>query len=721
MAKKEKKQNFIIRALRAVGHWMFLPVPEKEPTEKEKKREAFLSRFAIPVDFLCCFVLYFIIEAMSRHSAIKAAVYLNDRTKVFLYNTILIFMTTLPGFLMRRRRFWWTFVGILWLVLGAINGVLLANRVTPFTGPDLLNIDDAIRVSNKYFPAWFTTVLVILAVFGTFCLVRYFFRAPKHRGKLHFWRNLALFGAACLGFWGLTEWMLYARQLSSYFSNIANAYLDYGYPYSLSVTLFDTGIDEPNHYSADLVESVIKEEGNLPETAADAEKPNILIVQLESFFDPTRVNYLSFNEDPLPNWHALCEKYSSGLYTVPTVGAGTVNTEFETLTGMSLRFFGPGEYPYKGILREETCESAAYDLEELGYSTHAIHDNEANFYRRRRVYANLGFDSFTSGEYMDTQNDVNYNGWMRDENLIKYITQAFDSTENQDFVFTVSVQPHGSYPTEHVLADPEITVSGTSSDSQNAAWEYYANQIHEEDQFVADLISTLEDRGDPVIVLFYGDHLPTMGLADTDMNEGSIYETNYLMWDNLGLKRQTKTITSYQAVAELMDRIDFHTGTMFRFQQTMQNAEDYLYDMQVLQYDILYGKRYVYGGTNPFSKSAMSMGIEPVEVDSIQKVSPDGIYYIFGKNFTQSCRFEVNGELAETTYIDGNTLLAQGIQLEKGDWVNVAVQSNSSSAGIFSTSNTLVYGVGKLTDPRTQETLAEETESAAASEENAAA
>lgn len=118
---------------------------------------------------------------------------------------------------------------------------------------------------------------------------------------------------------------------------------------------------------------------------------------------------------------------------------------------------------------------------------------------------------------MDTQNDVNENGWMRDENLIKYITQALDSDDNQDFVMTVTVQPHGSYPTEHVIDNPTITVSGTSTDGANAAWEYYVNQLHEEDQFVSDLIDTLNKRGEPTVVLFYGDHLPTMGLQDSDL------------------------------------------------------------------------------------------------------------------------------------------------------------------------------------------------------------
>ena len=138
--------------------------------------------------------------------------------------------------------------------------------------------------------------------------------------------------------------------------------------------------------------------------------PNIIVVQLESFFDVERVNYLECSEDPIPNFRRLCQEYSSGLYTVPTVGAGTANTEFETLTGMSVRFFGPGEYPFKGILKDTVCESVAFDLKSLGYSAYAIHNNEANFYSRRKVYQNLGFDVFTSEEYMNTQEDVNNNG-----------------------------------------------------------------------------------------------------------------------------------------------------------------------------------------------------------------------------------------------------------------------------------------------------------------------
>ncbi len=672
---------------------------EEQRPVKHPKLVAWCNRFAPLLQFLGCVVLYFYIEAASRHSVADAWTYVDERTKVFFYNAFLIYVTTLFVFFFRRRTFWRTFIFTLWFLLGTMNGVILANRVTPLTGPDMAMFAELQGVINKYFNGieviLVSVGLIILAVL----LILLFIKAPKYRKKRRFKLIIPGFILGWAALVGLTEWGLQAKQLSSFFSNIAYAYLDYGFPYSLSVTLLDTGISEPNNYSKELVESVISEEGPVRETTVNGEtSPNVVVVQLETFFDPTQIKWLSFSEDPLPNWHRLSKEYSHGLYTVPTVGAGTVNTEFETLTGMSLRFFGPGEYPYKGILRENTTESAATVLTGLGYTAHAIHNNTATFYGRRTVYSYLGFNSFTSEEYMNTQNDTNYNDWMRDENLIQPINDALNSTENRDFIYAVSVQPHGSYPTEPVLDDPAIKVTGAASDGENYAWEYYVNQLHEVDQFVADLIEDLDKRGEPTVVFFYGDHLPTMNLKDSDLTTDNVFDTNYLMWDNIGLDQKNGQIFAYQAMARVFNRIGIHDGVMFRFQQTMRNKENYFYDMQVLQYDMLYGKRYVFGETNPYSRTVLAMGVKPITVDSIQKVSADGIYYVYGENFTQSCKLQVNNEVVDTTYLDSGKLLIKGVQLKSGDWIKVIVQANSSSHMTLSSSNTLVYGVGKLID-----------------------
>ena len=87
--------------------------------------------------------VYFLIEAISRHSVLEAWDYMMDSPLVFAYNTGLIFTTSLIVFLFRRRNFFRFVIWIIWFILGCINGVLLSTRVTPFTGPDLSLITDA--------------------------------------------------------------------------------------------------------------------------------------------------------------------------------------------------------------------------------------------------------------------------------------------------------------------------------------------------------------------------------------------------------------------------------------------------------------------------------------------------------------------------------------------------------------------------------------------------
>lgn len=662
---------------------------ESVPNPKYEKVCFICNRFAVLLHMIACLGGYFIIEWICRRSLLDTWNYLFDRSWVFLYNSFLIFVTTLPVFLVRRRVFLRVFIGSAWLLLGTINGVLLTKRVTPFTGPDLKLFAEGLGVVSKYFEVWQETLIIAAVVILLFALGVLFMKGPKYRGKLSYLKNIPMVLLTCLLFAGATKVELDQRLLSTYFGNIASAYQDYGFPYCLSVTLFDTGVSQPTGYNEALIEQIIKSEGKKEESETE-DLPNVIFIQLETFFDPTQVRFLEFSEDPIPYFRSLMKEYSSGFYTVPSVGAGTANTEFETLTGMSMRFFGAGEYPYKGVLLEEPAESAAFVFDSLGYQSHAIHNNEANFYSRRTVFANIGFDSFTSEEYMDTQDDVNESGWMRDRNLIKYITEAMDSTRQQDFVFTVSVQGHGSYPTEPVLENPVIKVTGAATDEENCAWEYYANQLYEMDQFIKELISVLEERGEDTVLFLYGDHLPTMGLEEQDLKKGDLFKTKYVMWDNIGLERQKKNLCAYQAMAEVMSRIGIHEGVMFRFHQTLQNSPLYQIDMQTLMYDMLYGEKYVYGGENPYEKKKMTMGIKKIYFTNVNQISDDS-YYIKGGNFTQSSKVEINGEVMQTTYVDPNTLLIQEIELQDGDWLNVAQQSNSSTAKIFTRSNKRIY------------------------------
>ena len=652
--------------------------------------------FSVPLQFLGCCVLYLIIEALSRHSLGLAWTYMVESPWIFLYNAFLIFTTSLVVYLFKRRILARMIVGWFWFILGCVNGFLLTSRVTPFTGPDLKLITDALRVLNKYL----SPVMVVVVLVAVACLllsfVWMFRKGWKFQGKLRYWVNIPLILVGVLAFAGTTKLALDKRLLSNYFGNIAYAYQDYGYPYCLAVTLFDTGINEPNGYSEELMDEIVESEGKIKKTKEKNLDVNILFLQLETFIDPTEINFLKFSEGPIPNFRKLMDEYSSGYYKVPAVGAGTANTEFESITGMSLRYFGAGEYPYKSILKEETCESAAYVLKNLGYGTHAIHNNEANFYGRRSVFSRLGFDTFTSEEYMPDISDTTPMGWVKDHILTDEIFKAMESTEGPDYVYTISVQGHGDYPTEPVLSNPTIKVTGAENQERNYAWEYYVNQLYEMDQFIKELTDRLEEFDERVVLVMYGDHLPTMDLKVEDMKNRYLFQTKYVMWSNFKMKEKDKNLAAYQMMAEVFNRLGIHEGTVFNYHQTRKGTRNYQLDLQSLQYDILYGDRYVYNRENPFEATKLQLGVYPSVFTSIEPAGENS-YFVNGENFTASSRLEVNKELMETRFISPTQLLVQNLELEDGDVLDVATQSNSSTKKVLSRTETQVYDAPEAT------------------------
>ena len=644
------------------------------------------NRISLLLHALCSALGYFLIEMISRRSFSAAWTYMTTKPLVFAYNAALIFTTSLIVYLFRRRCFWRVLISILWLLLGIINGVILSNRVTPFTGPDLHLLTDGMAVLNKYLPAWGVVLALILLGFFALLLLILLIKAPKYKRKVKFRYDLLLVVVGAALFAGATQLALEKRILSNYFGNIAFAYEDYGYPYCLAVTIFDTGISCPRDYSEQEITRIEKTEDNLPATNEDS-KPNIIFVQLESFFDPTLVEYLNISEDPIPNFRKLMKEYTSGYYKVPSVGAGTANTEFESITGMSLHYFGPGEYPYKSILKETTCESAPYVLKNFGYSTHAVHNNEANFYGRRSIFPNLGFDTFTSAEYMSEEEDKNPLGWTKDEILTDEIIKCLDSTEESDYIYTISTQGHGAYPEEQLIDDPEITVSGAETEAQNNQWEYYCNEIHEMDNFVKELTDALADYPEDVILVMYGDHLPTMGLTVEDLKNKYLFQTQYVMWDNFGLEKKDENLAAYQMAAEVMDRAGIHEGTIFRYHQARRNTRNYQVDLETLQYDVLYGKKYSYDGESPFQRTKMRMGLYDVTLDSMEEISTvDHTYRLKGTNFTPSSQVKLNGEWYDTVYVNPTTLMISGTEINDFDRVSVVQRSNSSTRKALSKS-----------------------------------
>ncbi|MBR5584464.1 MAG: LTA synthase family protein, partial [Lachnospiraceae bacterium] len=324
-----------------------------------KKIADFCNKFSVILHFVLAFGMNFIIEAISRHSLANAWEYLMVSPSTFLFNTYMIFVTYFIVYIFKRRVFTRIIITVLWLVLGIVNGYMLSVRVTPFNAQDLLVVGDAITMIDQYLNG-IQVILIGLAILVVIAwLVIMWKRGAIYEGKIYRIPAILLAAAAILSINPMTEAMIQNRIVSNYFGNIAFAYEDYGLPYCFAASLFNTGIDQPEVYGEAVINKV-DEEGLLTEIRYDAEvKPNIILMQLESFFDTNEVEFFTTSEDPIPTFRYLMENYTSGYCKVPSVGAGTANTEFEVLTGMNLRYFGPGEYPYKTLLKYQETESVA--------------------------------------------------------------------------------------------------------------------------------------------------------------------------------------------------------------------------------------------------------------------------------------------------------------------------------------------------------------------------
>ena len=653
-----------------------------------------MNKWSVVLQMLLVIVINFAIELISRHSFTKAWDYMVKSPWVFLYNCFIIALPFSIAYLVRRRVFVRSIISVLWVILGIANGYMLAKRVTPFNAQDLKVAQEGLSILANY-SSKVELITLILAVVGvTVSLIWMWRRCGRYAGKMH--RCFTLVGIIVLGgtFAKLTDVAIENRVITTYFGNIAFAYEDYGMPYCFAASIFGTGIAQPYEYSEKEMKRIVRS-GDLREVSYDeAMRPNIIFVQLESFFDVREVRFLETSEDPLPNIRRMSKEYSSGYFRAPSIGAGTANTEFEVLTGMNLRFFGPGEYPYKTVLKDNPSESLATALSDAGYGVHALHNNGGNFYSRAQVFNNMGFDSYTSKEFMNIA-ELTENGWAKDDVLIEHIIRAMDSTENQDFVFGISVQGHGSYPEEPLLIDPLITVRDMEDAAKKYAWEYYVNQVYEMDQFAADLVEAVEERGEPTVIVFYGDHLPTMDLRTNDLKSLQLYNTNYVIWDNIGLEKKDRTVPAYQMGAEVLGRLGIHSGTFFNYHRERRETKNYLSDLESLQYDILYGKQYVYGEDFPFRYGHMHMGIYDTYLESISMLH-DETYLLQGGNFTEASKIYVNGDRRKTVFVDRVSIKLEKTTLEDNDLVHVSQVGSSNT--IFRSSKEYVYYRGNLTE-----------------------
>lgn len=675
-------------------------------------------------------ILDVILEILGRHSVLDTFRYIGAHPFIYLYNCSIIFFTLTLALLIRKRLFGYCFITIIWLAFGITNSVVLGFRITPFSAIDILMTRSTLTIIDKYLTVGQIATLGVGLFAALAVMILLFIKSPTVTGNIYRIRTTIFIVATFICVMLFTRLAINTKAISDNFANLATAYDRYGFAYCFSNSVVDVGIKKPDDYSEEKMAEIgeILDNAETSNAPFASHSPNVIIIQLESFMDPSHVVGLKMNQDPVPNFTKLKAECTSGFLSMPAIGAGTANSEFELLTGFNVDYFGAGEYPYKTVLGYTSCESLATEFKNMGYSTHAIHNHDGTFYDRYNVYSYLGFDTFTPKEYIyGITHTPKY--WEKDDVLPGEIFKAMNSTDERDFVFTVSVQGHGKYPTtiDRENYDYPIDVkTGTGDEILDTQWTYYCNMLHEMDEQIGRLIDRLKEFDEPVVVVMYGDHLPGFEFTNDSVDNGDLYQTEYFIWSNMdNFPVEDEDLQAYQLGTKLFDMIGFPKATLQKF-HSLYKIGDEGYDdiLKNIEYDMLYGDRYLFPDGWPYGTNVMTYGIQKIEITGIEPgtytyvpgsdggddgeadaADPETLtgFYIHGRNFNEFSYVWINnGYKSNTIYIDRNTLFYPGDDINPGMKVYVA-QGGSDSVDIGRTDGYLYEGDGEDTTDGTEE------------------
>lgn len=659
---------------------------------KQKTKENLKSiRSYMINNYLISVLLILVIEVLARHSLTDGIRFVWDHPFLILLSAAILTAFYALALLVPKRNFVWLCITVVIVGLAVTNSILLCFRITPLAATDIALLTSVFEIMGIYLTVWQIILLVLLVLVVIAGLIYLGIRMKKQ-----VYHPLLAVCNAVISILAVVL-MIHIGDargwLQTEFANLPDAYADNGFVYCFTRSLFDRGISKPDTYDEDTVDNIL-EDMKKQKTNEVEEKPNIIFIQLESFMDLKRMQGVTYSEEPTPVYSSLRKTCPGGFLKVPSVGAGTANTEFEILTGMTLDYFGAGEYPYKTVLQDETCESMAYNLRELGYRTGVLHNNTGSFYSRNKVFANLGFDYFVSSEYME---NLSYNpiGWAKDKVLTGQIQHILKATSEPDLIYTITVQDHGKYPTE-LLENPHIKVSGFAPEDEERqnAFTYYVNQCHETDAFLGSLIATLNAFEEPVVLVLYGDHLPNLDITEEELASGNLFQTEYVIWSNkkmledYELSKKNENLYAYQLSAHVLKLFGMNNGLLTKFHQMYHNYDNYKSNLKILQYDMLYGKKEVYDGLSPYEPTDLQMGFDPIRITDVSSVG--GSVYVMGKNFTESSFVLIDGKKQDTVFLNENTLMVSDKELEGGEEVYVA-QLTDVSAQLSST-EVFIYG-----------------------------
>lgn len=486
----------------------------------------------------------------------------------FLRQPLLIILNALPtgllvlaaACLLRNVFFGASLVNLLVGALSIANRVKIEVREEPVFPRDfalLKEVGSALGSYDISFPA-VPIAAVVLATAVLLGLGFFIACEPFPVERLRGWLGRLLGAAASLAvLTGLILTVYASKDLYQSF-RVSNAeyvpavFNDLGFPYAFCHHFTTYLVDRPEGFNRTMAESW--ETGDRP---GQGKPVSVVMVMNEAFSDVTDADVFTYNEenDPLKNLHALREDPHalSGHIVVPGFAGGTANTEFDVLTGMQTNALSSSTTSAMRVVNRN-LDSLFRVFNADGYETSFYHPGDHWFYNRENVYRWLGAEET---RFIADMEDPEYKGrWVTDDYAAGLIEDLFEQAEAPVFHYTTTIQNHMSYTADKYGPDyefPPVEASVPLSEDAETLLKVYVEGVRDADAMLGRLWRYFAAREEPVILVYWGDHLPYLGdnmlayselgldiAAPVQRDPFSPYKTPFVIWAN-------------DAAAELLD------------------------------------------------------------------------------------------------------------------------------------------------------------------------
>lgn len=262
--------------------------------------------------------------------------------------------------------------------------------------------------------------------------------------------------------------------------------------------------------------------------SVDIERPNVIAIMSESFWDPSRMKGATFSRPLTPTLDAMRENAIYGDLVSPEFGGGTSNTEYEFLSGNNMFFHPTGTMAFQTFVHQD-IDSIPLQMKMNGYKTIGLHSYKRWFWNREAAYKHMGIDTFISWEAFENPEIRGH--YISDMEFSRKTIELYEATNEPLFMFGVTMQNHGPYR-ENRYSSYDLDVKADLSQDELGELKCYAQGVADADAALGELVTYFESKDEPVIIVFFGDHLPMLGTKFSIYDQcGYVRNANPLEWN----------------------------------------------------------------------------------------------------------------------------------------------------------------------------------------------